>query len=207
MKVPKIKICGLTREEEAEFLNEAGVDYAGFVFFEKSRRNVSFGQAERIRKELSPQIQCVAVTVSPDLELCRKAEAAGFDFLQAHGKLEKEVLDQLQIPLWRAYNIEKAKDLKRPEDHEKIAAYLVDAGAYGSGQTFDWQDGRRVAGRKAELFHGKMFVLAGGLHVGNVAEGVRIFEPDAVDVSSGVEGEHGKERRLVLDFARRARGG
>ena len=65
----KIKICGITRESETEVLNRMQVDYAGFVFFEKSKRNVSIEQAKEIKKHLKPSIKTVAVTVNPALDL------------------------------------------------------------------------------------------------------------------------------------------
>lgn len=187
MRSPKIKICGLTKPEEADFLNQVKADYAGFVFFEKSKRNVTFPQAKEILSRLSSDIKRVAVTVSPDVTLCRKIEEYGFDILQVHGELKPEVLEQSGLPIWRACNIENTQDLKRLEHHEKITAYVVDAKTAGSGQTFDWQSSREAADRKEYYFHGKGFVLAGGLHSGNVTEGIELFQPDVVDVSSGVE--------------------
>ena len=190
--MPKIKICGITRLKEADFLNQARVDYAGFVFYEKSKRNITISQAKEIKKALSSGIQCVAVTVSPDRLLCKQIEEAGFDILQVHGRLEDEIL-------------EKAKDLEQIEDHRKIAAYVLDAKVAGSGETFGWQKNLAVARQKEAYFYGKAFVLAGGLHPGNVAEGIQIFQPDIVDVSSGVETKEGKDGRLVRNFVEAVR--
>lgn len=85
---PQIKICGITQAWEAFYLNEVHAEYAGFVFWQKSKRNVSFTQAEEIHKFLAKSIKRVAVTVSPDLQLVRRAEQAGFDILQVHGELQ-----------------------------------------------------------------------------------------------------------------------
>lgn len=216
MKTPKIKICGLTRPEEADFLNEVRADYAGFVFFEKSKRNVTFAQAKEIQNRLSVDIKRVAVTVSPDLELYHQIAEAGFDILQVHGALSPEVLEQSAIPIWRACNMEKTEELEQLEDHENITAYVVDAKTAGSGKTFDWQSSREVMERKEQYFHGKAFILAGGLHSQNVREGIKLFEPDVVDVSSGVEkifsgaegfgaGHTGKDRQLILEFVTQVR--
>ena len=203
--MPKIKICGITRLKEADFLNQARVDYAGFVFYEKSKRNITISQAKEIKKALSSGIQCVAVTVSPDRLLCKQIEEAGFDILQVHGRLEDEILEKAKIPIWRACNIESAKDLEQIEDHRKIAAYVLDAKVAGSGETFGWQKNLAVARQKEAYFYGKAFVLAGGLHLGNVAEGIQIFQPDIVDVSSGVETKEGKDGRLVRNFVEAVR--
>ena len=207
MKTPQIKICGLTRTEEADFLNQVKADYAGFVFFEKSKRNVTFAQAEDIQKGLSPDIKRVAVTVSPDVTLCQKIMEYGFDILQVHGELKPEVLEQCRLPIWRACNMEKPEELGKLEHHEKITAYVVDAKTAGSGQTFDWQGSRELAEKKEYYFQGKAFVLAGGLNSQNAAEGIKLFAPDVVDISSGVErspGE-GKDQGLIMEFVKKVR--
>ena len=91
-QIPKIKICGITTRQEAEYLNEAQADYAGFVFYEKSRRHVNISDAAMIRRSLYPGIQAVAVTVDPTPQQLRMIEIGGFDILQVHGSLSLEVL-------------------------------------------------------------------------------------------------------------------
>ena len=95
----KIKICGLTRPEEAYFLNEYKVDFSGFVFYEKSKRNVSIDRAKEIMNALDTDIKKVAVTVSPDAALVSSIEEAGFDILQIHGDFDMEVLKMIKIPV------------------------------------------------------------------------------------------------------------
>lgn len=206
MEYPQIKICGLTRPEEADFLNKAKVDYAGFVFFEKSKRNISFQKGKEIMNRLSPDIKRVAVTVSPEKELLEQIEQAGFDILQVHGELKPEILEKSTIPIWRACNLKDANDIEQLEQHEKIIGYVIDAGNFGSGKTFDWQENREVLKKaKQTVFSGKQFILAGGLNPENVTEGLEIFSPDIVDVSSGVEGECGKEQKLIDEFTGKVR--
>ena len=103
----KIKICGITRESETEVLNRMQVDYAGFVFFEKSKRNVSIEQAKEIKKHLKPSIKTVAVTVNPALDLIDEIIEAGFDILQIH-KMQ-EFPENLKIPVWLAYQVRSRK--------------------------------------------------------------------------------------------------
>lgn len=220
----KVKICGLTRKEEAAYLNEAGADYAGFVFYPQSKRNISIEEAKEIMQALSPSIKKVAVLVSPDLEQVRKIEEAGFDIIQIHKELKKEVYEAASRPIWRALNVSKVAELQKlgkevgekeekegnQEDREsfetadpdhKIAAYLIDGEKFGSGQTFDWSAAEEVR----KLLGEKEFVLAGGLNPDNVEEGIRLFSPDIVDVSSGVEGDRGKDRSKILEFVRKAK--
>lgn len=209
----QVKICGLTKTEEAAYLNDVGADYAGFVFYPKSKRNVSFAQSKEIREQLNPQIQAVAVTVSPDVELVRRIIDSGFDIVQIHGELHKEVLKTASIPIWYAVNIIKEEELlqkaeafmKMPQHlQKKIEAIVVDGASYGGGKTFDWKQAD-VKNAAAELLMHRKFVLAGGLNESNVQEGMKLFSPDVVDVSSGVEGENGKDKTKINNFARKVR--
>jgi phosphoribosylanthranilate isomerase len=199
----EIKICGLTGIEEAEYLNDAQVDYAGFVFFEKSKRNVTIEQAVSIKKHLNPQIRSVAVTVSPDAALAAAIEDAGFDILQVHKHLAPEVIEQIRIPVWYAFNVSDAREISENRQlSDKIEAIVVDGARYGSGETFDWNS---AGVRQNPVFQNRKFILAGGLNPQNVAEGIRIFHPDIIDVSSGVEGAAGKDRMKIEAFVRAAR--
>lgn len=204
----KIKICGITKEEEIRMLNDASVDYAGFVFYEKSKRNISIEAAAKLKEKLSPSIKSVAVTVSPNARLIEKIDDAGFDIIQVHKELAEDVVRCARHPIWRAANIEGSGDIEGlrdflknlPDDcRQKIEAVVVDAPEFGSGRTFDWNRA------SFEKIPGVMFVLAGGLSAQNVAEGIRIFAPDVVDVSSSVEGENGKVRDKINGFVNAVR--
>lgn len=193
-----IKICGITTEQEVGYLNRGGVRYAGFVLYEKSKRYVTPAQAGGLFEKLNKDIIKVAVTVDPDEKLLCQAEEAGFDILQVHGHLRPEILRRASIPVWRAVNVSGVKELTMDGQGEKIQAVLVDAPDFGSGKTFDWDAAGEAGSRFAEFRwrlrqQGKQFILAGGLTPENVAEGIRIFSPDIVDVSSGVEGTDGKK--------------
>lgn len=235
---PQVKICGITTIKEADWLNAVGADYAGFVFYERSRRNVSMMDAVMIKKSLYPSLKTVAVTVSPTIEQLRAIEVAGFDILQVHKELPLDVLRECRIPIWRAYNIAASRDVQTAEpathisqtagtskgedrmrseeslteqrerkqlEDRLIEAYVLDGIEFGSGKTFDWTDGS-VKQIKA-LFGDKKLVLAGGLNLTNVAEGIRIFQPDIMDVSSGVENEYGsgKNEEKIKQFIRKVR--
>lgn len=220
-KTPKIKICGITTIKEADWLNEAGVDYAGFVFYEKSKRNVSMMDAIMIKKSLYPSVKTVAVTVSPTVEQLRAIEIAGFDMIQVHKDLSLDVLRECKLPIWRAFNImnlgeavgaadgrdESPEEKKEREALEEqwIEAYVLDGIEFGSGRTFDWSQSN--TGQLRALFEGKKLVLAGGLTPDNVEEGITLFDPDIVDVSSGVEREYGsgKDEEKIKQFVRKVR--
>lgn len=210
VKKVKIKICGITNTGEAAYLNDAGVDYAGFVFHEKSKRNIEIAKAKEIFKELNQNIKKVAVMVSPDAAKVRKLQQAGFDILQVHGNLSEEALAEARLPVWAAVNItdrvlleEKLKAFdKLPEELlEKVRGIVVDSAEYGSGKPFLWNEDMRW---QSGIFSGRKFILAGGLNAGNVQDGIRIFSPDVVDVSSGVEecmeGYTGKSKNMIKEF-------
>ena len=176
---PGIKICGITREEEAKMLNEAGVTHAGFVFYERSKRYIEMPKTKDVFQKLNKDIRKVAVTVDPDGAL---------------------------LPIWYAINLSLKeaendvawKEAERLAQEAKVKAFVVDAAGYGSGKTFDWHAWDETRWRS--LRKDKQFVLAGGLTPENVQEGIRIFKPDIVDVSSGVEGTDGKSREKILQF-------
>ena len=212
-QIPEIKICGITTRQEAEYLNAAQADYAGFVFYEKSRRHVNISDAAMIRRSLYPGIQAVAVTVDPTPQQLRMIEIGGFDILQVHGSLSLEVLRECRIPIWRAFNIQTLADAEKQTDEpqeeqeervrlekERIEAYVLDGISYGGGQTFDWN--AQSAAQIRTLFGTKKLVLAGGLNEDNIAEGIALFQPDVVDVSSGVERDYGsgKDEEKIKKF-------
>lgn len=199
----KVKICGITKEEEIHMLEAAGVDYAGFVLYEKSRRHVTIPQAAKLKGMLPPGIKSVAVTVSPDADMVSSIEAAGFDIIQIHKDLDEEVLEKITIPVWRAINVSDADGIKEYEKKlaslpknlsQKIEAIVADAPDFGSGVAFDWKEGAKISGKK--------FVLAGGLNASNVRRGIMIFSPDIVDVSSSVEGKNGKDEDKIMEFVK-----
>lgn len=210
----EIKICGITKEEEASYINEAMPEYVGFVFYEKSKRAVSLEQAVSIAAKLSPDIKKVAVMVSPEAALVQEIQQAGFDILQIHKELSKEVLEEAALPIWYAFNVSEEKELEEkqrflhqlPERYsKKIVGIVVDAANFGSGKTFDWEKSKQKAWKKNPIFMHRRFILAGGLTAENVCEGIAAFAPDVVDVSSGVEGCHGKDKQKIIEFTGKVR--
>ena len=193
----KIKICGITSEKEADYLNDNKVDFAGFVFYEKSKRNITIDKARLIMNRLDSNIKKVAVMVSPTLEEVIDKEDAGFDVIQIHGELKEPILDKTRKEVWCAINLsdEEYDDKMRwimglkPNQYRKITGIVIDSKNFGSGQTFDWQQNKDKL--ESKVFKDKTFILAGGLNSDNVSEAISILNPDIVDVSSGVEVDKG----------------
>lgn len=201
MSGTKIKICGLTRLADAEAVNRAMPDYAGFVFYEKSRRCVSAKQACALRKMIHPSVQTVGVFVDAEPEtiaaLCRDGT---IDAIQLHGSEDSRCIARLREML-PGYEIWQAFRVRAPGDLKGAAAsgadmVLLDSGG-GTGARFDWA--------LAEGFP-RPFVLAGGLTPENIPDAITWLHPYAVDVSSGVETGGVKDAEKICAAVRAARG-
>ncbi len=196
----KIKICGLFREADIGYVNEAMPDYAGFILdFPKSHRNLRPEQAAALRRHLAPGIRAAGVFVNQPMEaVIRTAEAVRLDVIQLHGSEDDVYIAALRAKtgreVWKAFRIRTAEDLC---DAENCPAdqVLLDNG-YGTGKSFDWS--------LALGFH-RPFLLAGGLTPENIPEAIRKMRPLLVDVSSGVETDGVKNREKILAAVRAAR--
>jgi phosphoribosylanthranilate isomerase len=195
----RVKICGITRIEDAIAAAQAGADAIGFVFDSNSPRYVSSDQALKISRAIPPYVTTVGLFVdaSPDkIEAILKR--VPLDLLQFHGNETPDQCRRYHRPYIKAIPMEARVNL-----HEKIRLYgdasglLLDTHAMqvagGSGQTFDW-------GRVPPDLN-KPLILAGGLTPENVGEAIRRVRPYAVDVSSGVELTRGvKDAGKIADF-------
>ena len=203
--MPKIKICGLTRLEDAQAAAELGADAVGLVFYAKSKRCVDAAQAAEIAAALPPQVAKVALFVNETADSIRRTlEAVPIDIVQFHGDEAPEFCRQFGKPYWKAVRVRSAQDIAEAAGrYADAAALLLDAhieGQYGgTGQVFDW----RLLPETMPL----PWILSGGLNPGNVAAAVRQTGAAWLDVSSGVEQASGiKSRGLMADFIRQARG-
>lgn len=183
----KIKICGLFRPEDIEYANRVKPDFIGFVFWEKSKRRVTAGQAALLREKLAPGIQAVGVFVdAPCGEIISLLEKGTIDIAQLHGEESEEDIQYIQAvthkPVIKAVKVRDRYDVDAWLDSS--ADWLLFDSGMGSGRAFDWQ---LLAGVEREYF------LAGGLdpdNMGRLPEGIC---PYAVDLSSGVETEGVKD--------------
>lgn len=198
----KIKICGLFRGEDAAYVNAAMPDYAGFVFYAKSRRAVTADMAAALRGDIHPDIGTVGVFVrAPREEIVSLCRAGIIGTVQLHGGEGGDYITALRralgpVPIWAAFTVRAAEDLRRAAQ-SKADLVLLDNG-YGTGETFDWS----LIG---DL--GRPFFLAGGLTPQNIPDAVRLCRPYGVDLSSGVETEGVKDAEKIAAAVAAARGG
>lgn len=200
MEELKIKICGLTNESDIKIVNRLKIDFAGFVlFFPKSKRNLEIARASELKSKLK-DISSVAVTVSPDLSQLAMIENAGFDYIQIHGIMSREVYENCNIPIIRAFNSLDIDEIEKCSRLDKIEILLFDAAEPGSGKQCDWNS------LSAAKQYNKKIALAGGLCPDNVCNAIKCVSPNIVDVSSGVEhSKCGKDPILCENFVRNAR--
>ncbi len=184
-----IKICGISREEDTEFINAAKPDYAGFIIgVPFSRRNISTEQARYLRNLISSDVKTVGVFVDYRKEdIVNLVECGIIDIVQLHGAEDEIFIKELRqlIPdteIWKAFVIKNSEDIALAElsSADKI---LLDSGT-GSGKSFDWS---MLADVKRD------FILAGGLNCENISSAIAQVRPYAVDVSSGVETDYLKD--------------
>lgn len=195
----KVKICGLSRPADIEAVNQYQPDYAGFIInFPKSHRNCTPEQVQALHAQLSDSIPAVGVTVNQPLEtVSALLEQGVIDIAQLHGQEDESYIDELKRrtgkPVWKAFRIRSVDDLDaaRASSADMI---LLDNG-YGTGETFDWTLVRDI---------GRPFILAGGLCKDNIDDAAKM-QPDAMDISSGVETNRVKDPEKIRTLIERIR--
>ena len=196
----RIKICGITRAEDARAAVALGADALGFVFFEASQRHIDLERARAIVAELPPFVSTVGVFADPDAAAVEAAVAeVRLDVLQFHGDECAADCERFGRPYMKGVRMGPGVDPRSvARMHPGAQALLLDAYVPGkpggAGQTFDWSLVPSDLGRP--------IVLAGGLTADNVANAIREVRPFGVDVSGGVEGARKgiKDRRKIERF-------
>jgi phosphoribosylanthranilate isomerase len=200
----KVKICGITRLEDALAAVRLGADALGFNFWPRSKRYLPPAAARAIVRRLPPLVTAVGVFVDPSRdEVLRAADASGVVMAQLHGDESPELCLSLPVPVLKAIRVADAGTLVQLASYD-VRGFLLDTpgpGYGGSGRTFDWS-------LVAEVAREMPIVLAGGLTPENVGEAVRAVHPWAVDVASGVESAPGLKdedrMRRFIDAAKEA---
>ncbi|MBQ1546684.1 MAG: phosphoribosylanthranilate isomerase [Clostridia bacterium] len=190
----RIKLCGLTREEDIVAVNELRPEYIGFVFWTKSKRYVTPDKARQLREKLIPEIISVGVFVDESAENIASLVKTGIiGCVQLHGSESDEYIAHLRglvtVPIIRAFRVSTPADIEKAEK-STADMVLLDSGT-GSGVSFDWS---LLTTAKRPYF------LAGGLSCDNVTKAVSNLRPYAVDVSSGIETDGVKDKDKMKRF-------
>lgn len=200
----KIKICGLRRECDVDFVNSAGVDFVGFVFA-GSKRQVTPAQASVLKKRLSPDIKSVGVFVNESIENIKRICKNGIiDLIQLHGNEDSDFIktlkNEINLPVIKAVKA-LSKDYIKEEIRNDADFVLLDSfkenSFGGTGSIFDWTV---VPDIKKPVF------LAGGLNINNIKQAVDMVHPFCVDISSGVETDGFKDERKIFEITKLVRG-
>ena len=190
----KIKICGLSRKCDIEIANQLNIDYIGFVFYKKSKRYVSFEQAKELKSTLHKDVKVVGVFVDEPIEnVVMLLDKGIIDIAQLHGNEDEDYIKELRSktdkPIIKAFCINSEEDVIKA--NQSTADYvLLDAGM-GSGNVFEWQHINRI---------NRPYFLAGGLSIENAENAIKILNPYALDISSGVETDGLKDKNKMISF-------
>lgn len=190
----KIKICGLSRPCDIEYVNEAKPDFCGFIInVPKSKRNVSPDTVRQLVKNLSSDVKPVGVFVNAPMdEIAALTEDGTLAYVQLHGKEDEAYIaalrERIHVPIIQAFKVTCPEDVAHAQ--QSSADYiLLDNGSGGTGKTFDWSHLRDIT---------RPYILAGGLGPDNLGLAVSQLAPWGVDLSSGVETDGFKDKNKVL---------
>ena len=203
----RVKICGITRAQDARLAEKLGAWAIGLNFYEKSPRAIAPADAWKIRKQLARHTQAVGVFVNwkPEVILYL-AHALDLTGIQLHGDETPKQLNELrELPLTKAFRVRPGFSMSNFKKFRRASYFLLDAAAKkdqfgGTGKTFDWSIAQKSAAKHK-------IILAGGLTPENVGEAILTVRPYAVDVASGVETRPGikdpsKLREFFAEVAR-----
>jgi phosphoribosylanthranilate isomerase len=205
----KIKICGLFRKEDTEFVNEAKPDYCGFILhFPKSHRSLEPEKAKELRQYIDSSVRVVGVFVNqPPEYVIQTADTVGLQVIQLHGNEDAAYIQALRMvfggEIWKAVRVQTAQDIAQadalPVDRlvlDSFSAQFVG----GTGELAPWDI---IAQNRPE----KPFLLAGGITPDNVCQAIADVQPWGVDCSSGVETDKCKDRLKIRALAENMKGG
>lgn len=190
----RVKICGVTRPEDARLAVQLGAFAVGMIFWPGSPRCIDADIARTIVDVLPNDVEAVGVFVDQSAaDVLEIARAAGLSAVQLHGEEDVENVDDYQVEgcmVMKAVALGDASDVERATALPASILPVLDAydpvRRGGTGRPIDWALAARVGANRP-------VVLSGGLHAGNVVEAVRIVRPYAIDVSSGVEQAPGRK--------------
>ncbi len=199
----KIKICGLKRTEDIEYINQVKIDFAGFIFAQNSKRRVDLKTAETMKRLLNPDIKSVGVFANQDLNFIKEiSEKKIIDIIQLHGSEDNDFICKIK----EMTNLEVIKAFKADNNLEYAinisAADYVLIDSYneksfgGTGSAFDWS---LIPQTDKKIF------LAGGINILNAEKALKDVKPYCIDINSGVETNGVKDKYKIIEIVDRIR--
>lgn len=197
----KIKLCGMMRECDIDYVNELKPDYIGFIFVEGLRRYVSPEKALAMRSKLAEGITPVGVFINESREnILKLIESGTIEAVQLHGDEDNNFIEDLRksanCVIIKAFKIKSADDIEAAK--ASAADYVLLDSGQGTGKTFDHTLIKDM---------GRRFFLAGGLGAENVGEAIEKYAPFAVDTSSALETDGFKDKEKMTAFVNAVRKG
>ena len=205
----QIKICGVKNKEIAQHAIDAGANFIGFIFYEKSHRNITIENCQQILTKIKDLTIPVAVTVNPDDQLLDGLLRIGFQYIQLHGQETPEIVKRIKLKydfkIIKAFGVSSSKDLDELIKYEPFVEYfLLDSPPQadiqgGTGSKFDWKiiEDSSIT---------KNFFLSGVLDKDNISSAINLKKTSYFDVSSGVEDSEGiKDKQLITEFINKAK--
>lgn len=205
MTSPQIKICGILNIDDAEFCITQTADFLGFIFYENSKRYISYKQASPIIEKIKNRVYSVAVCVNPNNEDIDTINNIGFSHIQLHGSESVDNVYALKkmtdCKIIKAFGVNNRSDLEIINEYSNLVdMFLLDAKPSvseqpgGNAKTFDWTI---LEGFLAN----NNYFLSGGLSINNIEEAKASVKTNFFDISSGVESSPGiKDRKLITQF-------
>jgi phosphoribosylanthranilate isomerase len=193
----RVKICGITNLEDALLCCGLGADALGFIFYEKSKRNISYRKAEEIIQHLPSFIVKVGVFVDQEAdEINIIARKIGLNAVQLHGDVTQSMINEINLPVIKCFRVSNNFDFSSLNNYTNCSFMLdtfSDKALGGTGESFNW--------KIIPIEFRDKIILAGGISVDNIEYLFNHINPAAVDLSSSVESSPGKKDAVKLkDF-------
>ena len=192
----KIKICGMTRFEDAQLAASLGAWAIGFIFYEKSPRYITPSKAADIIKKIAPSTKKIGVFVNQSTSSINEIiNQCNLDMIQLHGDESLEFCKSFNVPVIKAFRISKQPDMNVIDSYLEICeAVLFDTYDKhqfgGTGETFDWKG--------LSSLNTDKLIVAGGISNTNVSELVSVYKPNYIDCNSGIEVSPGKKDHKLM---------
>ena len=184
----KIKICGLRREQDIDYVNELKPDFIGFILTAGFRRSITRETAKALKARLSKDITAVGVFVNESADVINSFIAEGIiDVAQLHGDESAALCKKINAPVIKFLKCDDSVE-EKINDYEDVAHYFLFDSGTGTGNTFDWSKIPKTQ---------RPFFLAGGLGANNLKKAIDEINPYAVDLSSSVETEGFKDYEKI----------